>query len=417
MCCSGEVRRDVISVNRSVMAIILRFRIYESFLSYLIGSLQKSGMLELLIVHTILMQYQHNIMLKIVRRRAASKQVIETPCFPMETSTNDHVPASSEEIYRRMLEVEQELIEFQESSKELEQTLEDELRELESQNDLLLAQVRAKDAKISELSHTVIRLNKELATVSAESAARDKENKDIIADLKKTLVAMEISNDDMASRDRVLEQKLSLANQFNNELLEKIALTENDLEMEREANARHQLTISNMQNTANTGNTTSSRIKRDSTYQDFSMAEGTILDINEMLATEPPVPVKQRSMPRSDSLHKMQQLHSMSDILLHKVGEMNLALKSPSTTEVSKQKVPIQGEEKKPSLSYSPSIHNLSRIQRDMESQHERSGSESTITPASKRVSTSGSATSKERKSSESKKKTKLRSVMKSFFA
>ncbi|EEQ41092.1 hypothetical protein CLUG_05220 [Clavispora lusitaniae ATCC 42720] len=396
MCCSGEVRRDVISVNRSVMAIILRFRIYESFLSYLIGSLQKSGMLELLIVHTILMQYQHNIMLKIVRRRAASKQVIETPCFPMETSTNDHVPASSEEIYRRMLEVEQELIEFQESSKELEQTLEDELRELESQNDLLLAQVRAKDAKISELSHTGDSLEQRTCNrICRMSAARDKENKDIIADLKKTLVAMEISNDDMASRDRVLEQKLSLANQFNNELLEKIALTENDLEMEREANARHQLTISNMQNAANTGNTTSSRIKRDSTYQDFSMAEGTILDINEMLATEPPVPVKQRSMPRSDSLHKMQQLHSMSDILLHKVGEMNLALKSPSTTEVSKQKVPIQGEEKKPSLSYSPSIHNLSRIQRDMESQHERSGSESTITPASKRVSTSGSATSK----------------------
>lgn len=330
-------------------------------------------------------------------------------CASKENSSLYH----SEEIYQRMLDLEQELMEFQESSKELEQTLEEELRELESQNILLLSQTQIKDSHISELTKTVVRLNKEISELDARHTVREEENKTIIAQLKKDLVTVEILNDDMLSRDRILEQKLLLANQFNNELLERLAMTENDLENEREINARHQLTISNMENEILSTKLT--RRKRDSTYQDLSMAEGTILDINEMLASEPPQPIKDRTMPRSDSLHKLHQLHSMSDVLLHKVGEMNtsLSLKSPSTTEITKPRS-ANGTTMKTAIHYSPSMKNLSRIQLVALSAKETPNT--VLVSVAKPQLQTVSMTGKESITVEAKKKTRIKSVMKSFF-
>lgn len=337
-----------------------------------------------------------------------------TPSMGSSLKSNDFtILPQSDDVYQRMLELEQELIEFQESSKELEQTLEEELHELESQNSLLLSQVQLKDSKILELSQTVVRLNQELAGIAAQHTARDEETKKIIAELKKNLVTMEILNDDMVSRDRIFEQKLLLANQFNNELLERIAMTENDLETEREINARHQLTISNMENTLPLS-LRITRSKRDSTYQDFSTADGTILDINEMLASEPPQPV--RAVPRSDSLHKLHQLHNMSDVLLHKVGEMNtsLSLKSPSTTEVSKHRHPSHSGTTKMAINYSPSIKNLSRIQ--LAALPAEDTTNTVLVPPAKPRARSSTVAGKEAPAVEAKKKTRIKSVMKSFF-
>lgn len=321
----------------------------------------------------------------------------------------------SKNVYQRMLELEQELIEFQESSKELEQTLEEELHELESHNNLLLSQVQLKDSQIAELTQTVVRLNKELAELATQHTMRDEENKKAIAELKKSLVTMEILNDDMISRDRIFEQKLLLANQFNNELLERIAMTENDLESEREINARHQLTISNLENTLPASLKLTHR-KRNSTYQDFSMAEGTILDINEMLASEPPQPVQSRTVPRSDSLHKLHQLHNMSDVLRHKVGEMNtsLSLKSPSTTEMTKHRHTSHSETKKMAINYSPSIKNLSRIQ--LAALPAVDNSKTALEPQAKPRLHTITVHGKESTGMEARKKTRLKSVVKSFF-
>lgn len=249
-----------------------------------------------------------------------------------------------------MLELEKELAEFQDSSKELEQALEEELRVLETQATTLTAQIQAKDAKIRSLTETVAQLNLEINEQSTRSVEEAAEYEKKISDLKHKLIHMEILNDDMVSRDRVLESKLLLATQFNDELLEKIAMVENELELERQANARHRLTITNLETEkserANVKEKEMScfgdkevyaekRIGRDSTFQDFSFAEGTILDIGEMLASEPPKNV----VPRSESLLLFQELYTKSGALRQKVGEVNmsLAFKSPSTTHITKR--------------------------------------------------------------------------------
>lgn len=264
-------------------------------------------------------------------------------------------------VKQRMLELEQELIEFQESSKELEQALEEELRDLETRNTSLTTQLEAKDTKIQALAQTVARLTTEINEQLAVAAEKTAASETLVAELKHKLVHMEILNDDMLSHDRILDSKYQLAIQFNNELLEKIALVENELELERQANAQNRLTISNLENELSSclesckqvekPNTQGqfqslkhksagsiSKMKRESTYHDLSFADGTILDIGEMLASEPPEN-EMRELPHSESLHKFHELYSKSGALRQKVGEVNmsLALKSPSTTQLTKQ--------------------------------------------------------------------------------
>ncbi|KAM9897129.1 hypothetical protein OXX79_007067, partial [Metschnikowia pulcherrima] len=157
----------------------------------------------------------------------------------MTDVANDALPtmnnAEFEKVYRRMIELEQELVEFQDSSKDLEQALEDELHDLETQKSSLTLQLQNKDKVIATLNARVISLNTEVADISNTLADYKAASEKTIADLKHKLVAMEISNDDYLSRDRVVESKLQLANQFNNELLEKLAMVENDLDLERQA--------------------------------------------------------------------------------------------------------------------------------------------------------------------------------------
>lgn len=252
---------------------------------------------------------------------------------------------------QKMIELERELIEFQESSKELEQALEEELQSLETRNALLLAQVQEKDQKIRELTQNIASLNKELVEQTLLAADQVSEQEKEISDLKHKLVHMEILNDDMLSQDRVLESKYQLATQFNNELLEKIALVENELDLERQASARQRLIISNLENAAQTceivkenkvdkverQRMSMKNTRRVSTIDDFSFADGTVLDIGEMLASEPPK--TSGGMPHSESLMLFHELYSRSSMLRQKVGEVNstLALKSPSTTQLTKK--------------------------------------------------------------------------------
>lgn len=247
-------------------------------------------------------------------------------------------PTEFQKVYHRMLELELELVEFQESSKDLEQALEDELHDLEAQKSLLTDQLRSKEKLIFTLNGKVQSLNNEVAELLNLLIDDKSAYEKVIADLKHKLVAMEILNDDYLSRDRVVDSKLQLANQFNNELLEKLAMVENDLDLERQTNAHLKLTLSNLGNTKNRQASRQTRMKRDSTYTDFAFAESTVLDINEMLATEPPAPVMESKMPRSESLTRFQELCTKSDVLRQKVGEVNssLALKSLSTAEISR---------------------------------------------------------------------------------
>lgn len=264
-----------------------------------------------------------------------------------------------------MCELEQELIEFQESSKELEQALEEELQQLEEQNYTLAVQAQTKDAKIIDLNKKVVELTAEINTLTRELDEAKKSHGQVTRKLQQQLVAMEILNEDMVSQDRVLEHKLKLAQQFNNELLEKLALVENDLELERDMNAKYKLTISNLENST----VKKMKMKRDSTYQDLTFADGTILDIDEMLATEPPASTEARNIPRLGSLQMIQELYTKSDVLRTKVCDFSATLKSSTTTETECSPIIANRKETLRSVTNSPSISNLSKLRREVETQ------------------------------------------------
>lgn len=251
---------------------------------------------------------------------------------------DDPIP---DNVRERMLELELELAEFQDSSKELEQALEEELHKLEIQNQVLASQNQVKDTKISVLQKKVVELTSEVNSLSNKLTDERNLHEKSLHDLRQKLVATEISNDSMKSYDRVLESKFEIANQMNNELLEKLAMVENDLDLERKKTASQQLLISNLKNqetpARSNARSTSARI-RSSVYEE-NLADGTMLDIGEMLGSDPPS-VPQQKMPRSESLTLFQELCVKSEELRQKVGHVNstLALKLNSTAELSKPK-------------------------------------------------------------------------------
>lgn len=223
------------------------------------------------------------------------------------------------DVMARVLELEQELAEVHELSKELEELLEDELLDRETTIARMKLLDAAKDAKIAELVAINASLKTELDEVTFSLSEKTKKHEAAIEELKQKTIAMEIANDDFVSHDRVLVHKMGLVTQFNNELLEKNALVENDLAMEREANAQLLLRVSNLENTA--------KPRPDSVHE----VDSTILSINEMLSSAP-------RMPRSESMKKIQELNSRAEDIKQKIGELNTTLNSRAS-EGTRQRV------------------------------------------------------------------------------
>lgn len=88
--------------------------------------------------------------------------------------------------------------------------------------------------------------NHMVETHQTELSQRDGE----IRKLKQQLVLVEITNDTFENHDRLLQDKLAVATEFNNELLEKVALLELDGERDRRRLADLQLHMTNSQNEA-----------------------------------------------------------------------------------------------------------------------------------------------------------------------
>lgn len=170
------------------------------------------------------------------------------PLSPVRYSKMVLRDLSQEDLIEKVLELEGALNEFQESSKELEQALEEELQEFEKTTNKLH---RSLDSTVDELSQAktkIISLTQELNNTIEYSSTKLRESEDKITALKQQLVSVEIANDSIENNDRMISDKLELANQFNNELLEKLALLENDLERERKSGVEKLLYISNYQN-------------------------------------------------------------------------------------------------------------------------------------------------------------------------
>jgi len=252
------------------------------------------------------------------------------PLSPVRYSKMVLRDLSQEDLIEKVLELEGALNEFQESSKELEQALEEELQEFEKTTNKLH---RSLDSTVDELSQAktkIISLTQELNNTIEYSSTKLRESEDKITALKQQLVSVEIANDSIENNDRMISDKLELANQFNNELLEKLALLENDLERERKSGVEKLLYISNYQNEVR-------ELTEKVTTLEANVEEGDMLVISwrEALRDGPRTTSSLGSlkggMTKSASLKK---IHSMTEGVTSFILNSTTmgTLKSPSTT-------------------------------------------------------------------------------------
>lgn len=250
-----------------------------------------------------------------------------------------------EEIVEKMIVLEEELIEFQVSSKELERALEEELQQLESGNNQLVTSNKLKDKSIGELNSEVLELKSEIRRLNDENSSQKMKYEQEIRQLKQTVVDIEIKNDSMELNDRVANSKLGSLNQFNNELLEKIAILENENYLQKKANDEKDLHISNYINTINDLKAQGDRLHQKSTPDTLNDEVDILyLSMKDVLRAGPPEsPYLQETMKKSDSLQRLHELLMRSENLSNKMRTLKRnslylsspQLKSPSTTQLS----------------------------------------------------------------------------------
>lgn len=157
-----------------------------------------------------------------------------------------------EDLVAKVRELERVLQDFQELLKELEQALEEELEQQERENTATKRQLAQLTRDHEANTRKVFALTTEKNTMVEHHLAEVRRRDDEVRHLRSQLVTAEISNDDFETHDRVLQEKLRLQTQFTNDLLEKIALVELDLDRERRKVAEVQLHALNLHNEAAT---------------------------------------------------------------------------------------------------------------------------------------------------------------------
>lgn len=116
---------------------------------------------------------------------------------------------SREELIERVVELETVLSEFQESSKELEQLLEEELQDLERANTTLQSTLDKTNEQLLKSNSRIVELTRELNESQEKAAEKAREQEHRLSEIQQQLVTVEISNDSMESNDRILTNKLA----------------------------------------------------------------------------------------------------------------------------------------------------------------------------------------------------------------
>lgn len=267
---------------------------------------------------------------------------------------------SKEEIVRRVLELEQDLEEFQESSKELESALEEELNTLEADKERLSKEVNIKNTNIKHLNSVIKSLKTEINQLNDKYNDQRMKSDNEIRSLKQRLVEIEIMNDNMESNDRLISNKLDSLNQFNMELIEKMAILENDLHLEKKQNTEKNLHIINYENTINDlKNRVALLESRQSGEESDVEVDILYLSMKDMLRAGPPIsPQVNKTMKKSDSSKMIYEMVANREGLNNKFKDLrrdSLQLSSPmkssSTTQLSNlhtgtDKTAIYNEEK-----------------------------------------------------------------------
>jgi len=232
-----------------------------------------------------------------------------------------------EELVAKVEELELVLEEFQESSKDLEQALEMELQELELANSTLKKSLTKTQAELDEANTKVLLLTRELSECHEIRSQENTKTTAQLNQLQQQVISMEITNDSMENNDRILTNKLHLANQLNNELLERIALVESDLEREKSANVANRLYITNYQNQVK-----ELTEKLDAALAaDESTADESTISISKILR-DAPTDMPSPELPQQPS-PALKMIRSISSDLRHYLNRSQLENK-PGTDDI-----------------------------------------------------------------------------------
>ncbi|ABN67493.2 predicted protein [Scheffersomyces stipitis CBS 6054] len=275
---------------------------------------------------------------------------------------------SREELIERVVELETVLSEFQESSKELEQLLEEELQDLERANTTLQSTLDKTNEQLLKSNSRIVELTRELNESQEKAAEKAREQEHRLSEIQQQLVTVEISNDSMESNDRILTNKLDLANQLNNVLLEKLALIENDLEREKKAGIEKRLYISNYQNQVKDLQKTIEILEKKTTA-DVPEADTSLISIGAVLKEGPPdenssAPIstikKSNSLQGIKSLNEGVQAYILSTSTKSLKSSSSVQLTVPSMVDYSFRRSVSAGNERSSSIPSTQSFNRLS---------------------------------------------------------
>ncbi|KAI3404022.2 hypothetical protein KGF56_003181 [Candida oxycetoniae] len=301
----------------------------------------------------------------------------------MDNLSRRLIQLSKNELVQKILESEAALNEFQESSRDLERALEEELHELESTNVVLIKQLQNFKGQLNSSRQQKLDLGREVGSLQELIQEKDAE----ISHLRQKIVNIEILNDSMESQDRIMTSKYELQQSFNNELLEKLAILEDEVDRLRKLNIEKGLYITNYQNQIEELNLKVTSLESQVYKEQAGAVAGagdscengdvSILSIKEMLKTTPPPKHSNNStknsnsdyplgqIKKSDSLQKLKNLTRDIEVFLYGFnGQKNdssnntttntyttattntssnnkmTIFKSPSTIELNKHETP-----------------------------------------------------------------------------
>ncbi|KAI5968800.1 hypothetical protein CANMA_002236 [Candida margitis] len=282
---------------------------------------------------------------------------------------------SKDELIQKVLESEAILNEFQESSKDLEKALEDELQELETTKMNLEDQVISLKNQLLTSRQQNLDHGKELDKLQDLLLNKDQE----IMGLQQKIVKIEIANASMESQDRIMLNKYEVQQTFNNELLEKLAILEDELDRAKRQNSERQLHITNYKIQVHDLQETIKQLEADQ-HRD---CDASFVSMKDVLKSTPPPNVlrnvtntttSQSKMKKSDSLQKLKNLTRDIDIFLGKQDRSDdlsadslkrmSTLKAPSSTilTISDESAYINTHKKTKRLSYSKRYSQLPSI-------------------------------------------------------
>lgn len=250
-----------------------------------------------------------------------------------------------EDIIARVLELEKELQDFQESSKELEQALEEELADLEQTKKDLEAKIENKTKQLSESTKREQELRSELLQLNESFNKQTADYKREILRLKERLINIEISNDNMLEIERLLSHKVEMSDQTSNDLLEKVALLENDLERERSISMQRQLNLTNSENKIIELNGVIAELELKIKRLENAYAGNSVMSLKNMLLTEPKKLSKRDSVinskrnsqiPHSESLKKLHILNNRSENMSYKLQDLKDSINTNSDRPMKK---------------------------------------------------------------------------------